>query len=404
MKRYDIAIIGGGIIGLSTAYSLLRSNPGLRLALLEKEDQVAKHQSGHNSGVIHSGIYYKKGSLKAKNCVRGVKMLLDFCNKHKIPYELCGKVIVATSTEELPRLTELYKRGLANGVEGLKLLNKAELKKVEPYAQGIQAIYSPNTGIVDYKKVAEKLLEEIKDMGASIYLGSKVLKITENSTEILITIPQSEVIAKKLINCCGLHADTVARMTATSFKEKIIPFRGEYYFLSQEAAPMLKGLIYPVPNPKFPFLGVHLTRRISGEVEAGPNAVLALAKEAYSKGGFNAKELASSLKYRGFWAMAARHWKTGLYELYRSYSKQAFLKDLQRLMPELKEKHLSTGGSGVRAQTVSPSGQIIDDFLITSTERILNVLNAPSPGATSSLSIAEHLRSILNLEDCKALK
>lgn len=402
MKHYDISIIGGGIVGLATAYSFLKSSPELKIALLEKEQKVAKHQTGHNSGVIHTGIYYKPGSLKAKNCVKGVKMLLAFCDEHDIPYDLCGKLIVATEEEELERLQNLYSRGVSNGVEGLRLIDKAELKKIEPYSNGIQAIHSPNTGIVDYGRVSEELLRQIQKMGADVYLGFKVEKINEGSSEIVLSSKEKEISTQRLINCAGLHADTIAKKSNCKFKEKIIPFRGEYYFLSKDASHMLNGLIYPVPNPKFPFLGVHLTKRISGEVELGPNAVLALAREGYKKSNFNAKEFARSLKFKGFWAMTTQNWKTGLYELYRSYSKRAFLKDIQRLMPDIKEKDLTPGGSGVRAQAVSPTGKIIDDFLIYNSPKILNVLNAPSPGATSSLAIAEHLKETLN-QSCLSL-
>ncbi|MCH9633016.1 MAG: L-2-hydroxyglutarate dehydrogenase [Chlamydiae bacterium] len=401
MHCYDISIIGGGIVGLATAYTLLKTFPKLKIALVEKEREVAKHQTGHNSGVIHTGIYYKPGSLKAKNCVKGVEMLLAFCDEHAIPYDLCGKLIVATEQEELGRLHELYRRGVSNGVKGLKLVDKAELKKIEPYSNGIEAIHSPNTGIVDYKRVSEKLLEQIKGMGADVYFGFKVEQINESSSEIIISNKAFELSAKKLVNCAGLHSDTIARMSKCSFKEKIIPFRGEYYFLSKEASHMLKGLIYPVPNPKFPFLGVHLTKRITGQVELGPNAVLALAREGYKKSSFNVKEFGRSLKFRGFWAMSSQNWKTGLYELYRSYSKKAFLRDIQRLMPDIREMDLTPGGSGVRAQAVSPTGKIIDDFLIYNSSKVLNVLNAPSPGATSSLSIGEHLQKTLDLSKVK---
>lgn len=391
MKKYDITIIGAGIIGLATAYQVLASTPYLRLAILEKEKDIAQHQTGHNSGVIHSGIYYKPGSLKAKNCVSGVEMLLAFCQKHDIPYSLCGKLIVATKEEELPRLHELYRRGTLNGVKDLKLISKTEIKKIEPNSNGIEAIHSPNTGIVDYKKVSQKLLEEIISLGGEIFLNHKVNKIIENRSEIVIHTNNEEFLTEKLINCSGLYADSIAKKAGFHFKEKIIPFRGEYYFLDPSVSHLLKGLIYPVPNPKFPFLGVHLTKRMSGEVEVGPNAVLALAKEGYKKRDFDFRELSQFANYSGFWAMSARYWKVGLYELYRSYSKKQFLKDIQKLVPDIQEKDLKSGGSGVRAQVVSPIGKMVDDFLIYSSKKALHVLNAPSPGATSSLSIGSYL-------------
>lgn len=391
MKQFDAVIIGGGLLGLSTAYQLLNVFPHFKIALIEKEQQVASHQSGHNSGVIHSGIYYKPGSLKAQNCVRGVQLLLDFCNTHNIPYKLCGKVIVATQKEELPRLYELYKRGIANGVKGLELINQKQLQEIEPYSNGIEAIYAPQTGIVDYKQVAQKLLEQIQLMGAEVFLGNEVRQIKSTSNEIVLFTPNLEITSKKLISCAGLQADRVANLTQNTIIDRIIPFRGEYYFLSSKASTMLNGLIYPVPNPKFPFLGVHLTKRITGEVEVGPNAVLAFAREGYTKHQIDIKDLAQTLSYRGFWAMSSQHWKTGLYELYRSYSKKTFLKDIQKLMPDLREEDLSPGGSGVRAQAVTQSGKIVDDFLIYQEKDFLHVINAPSPAATSCLSIAQLL-------------
>lgn len=391
MKSYHTIILGAGIIGLATAYQILKKDPSTKLAILEKESEIATHQTGHNSGVIHTGIYYKPGSLKAKNCVKGVELLLDFCQKHDIPYNLCGKLIVATTKDEIPKLHELYQRGVQNGVQDLKLIKKDEIRKIEPFAKGIEAIHSPNTGIVDYKLVSQKLLEEILNLNGTIHLGHKVLNISENETEIIIQTNQGELSTQKLINCCGLYSDVIARKSGFKFKEKIIPFRGEYYFLDPKVSHVLNGLIYPVPNPKFPFLGVHLTKRISGEVEVGPNAVLALAKEGYSKKNLDIREIAQYANYSGFWAMSARYWKVGLYELYRSYSKQQFLKDIQKLVPEIQNKDLKKGGSGVRAQVVSPIGKMVDDFLIVSSKRALHVLNAPSPGATSSLAIGEFL-------------
>ncbi|MCH9634273.1 MAG: L-2-hydroxyglutarate dehydrogenase [Chlamydiae bacterium] len=396
MKQYDLIVTGGGIIGLATAYNTLKDHPHFKVAILEKESSIAQHQTGHNSGVIHSGIYYKPGSLKAKNCVLGVQKLLEFCNAHDISYDLCGKLIVATSQEELPRLKELFRRGQANQVTGLKMLNAQEIKKLEPYAAGIEAIHAPNTGIVDYKKVAQTLYQEILRLGGDVFFNQEVTGVKDESQGVLVFSKEKEFSTKFLINCCGLYADSVARKTGSSLKDKIIPFRGEYYYLKPSKAHLLKGLIYPVPNPKFPFLGVHLTKRISGEVEVGPNAVLAFAKEGYKKSDINIKEMGHYLKYSGFWSMVKRHWKVGFYEFYRSYFKSAFLKDIQRLMPDIKEQDLVPGGSGVRAQVVSPNGQMVDDFLIHSSSKVVNVLNAPSPGATSCLAIGAELKNRLN--------
>lgn len=403
MKQYDLVIIGGGIIGLASAYNILQDNPSLKLALLEKESSIARHQTGHNSGVIHSGIYYKPGSLKAKNCVLGVKKLLKFCDSHDIPYDLCGKLIVATDEDELPRLKELYRRGSENCVEGLNLINQKELKKIEPHVNGIQAIHAPKTGIVDYQKVAQALYEEIQKIGAQVFLEHKVIGIQETNTEIIIQSEKGDFSSKYLINCSGLYADVIAKKSGCKLKDKIVPFRGEYYYLKPEKAPLLNGLIYPVPNPKFPFLGVHLTKRITGEVEVGPNAVLAFAKEGYKKSQMSLKEMGTYLGYIGFWSMVRRHWKVGFYEFYRSYFKSVFLKDIQRLMPDIQENDLIPGGSGVRAQVISPNGKMVDDFLIHSTSKIINVLNAPSPGATSCLAIGEYLKETL-FSQMKVLK
>lgn len=391
MAYFDVVIIGAGIVGLSTAHSILNQFPHLRLAIIEKENEVAKHQTGHNSGVIHSGIYYKPGSLKAKNCVEGVQKLRSFCDEHHIAYELCGKLIVATSKDELPKLHEIYKRGIANQVPKIRLIDSNELKEIEPFAHGIQAIYCPETGIIDYKEVSKVLASQIKKQGGSFYFQHKVLQIQKVTQSIRIICQEQDFEASYFINCAGLYADKIARLEDPSVREKIIPFRGEYFFLKPEKQKLLKGLIYPVPDPKFPFLGVHLTKRLNGQVEVGPNAVLALAREGYKKSIFNSRECFDHLFFSGFWAMAKKHWKAGCYELYRSFSKTAFLKDAQKLMPSLAKNDLISGGSGVRAQIVDPQGQLCDDFLIYSRNHCTHVLNAPSPAATSSFSIAKSI-------------
>ena len=386
---YDISIIGGGIIGLATAMKLNIQYPNYSIAVLEKEDELATHQTGHNSGVIHSGIYYKPGSLKAKNCIQGVKDLTRFCDENGIPYNLCGKVIVATTEKELPALDELQRRGEANGVPGLKMISSSELKDYEPYANGIRALYSPRTGIVDYTQVSRGYAKQFQDGGGTIFTGTKVEKVINEDNVIHLETNQATFKTSYVINCAGLYSDVIARMMGDSKDIQIIPFRGEYYMLSDEAAKMVNGLIYPVPNPEFPFLGVHFTNTIYGEVEAGPNAVFAFAREGYTKTKINLQETLSTLLFPGFWSMSAKYWSRGMQEFYRSVSKKAFLSSLQQLIPAIEEKHLVKGGSGVRAQEVSSTGFMQDDFHITETSRAIHVRNAPSPGATASLSIAD---------------
>lgn len=386
---YDISIIGGGIIGLATAMKLNNQYPRYRVAVLEKEDELATHQTGHNSGVIHSGIYYKPGSLKAKNCIQGVKDLIQFCDENGIPYNLCGKVIVATTEQELPGLDELRRRGEANGVPGLKMIDSSELKDYEPYANGIRALYSPRTGIVDYTEVSRSYAKKFQDGGGTIFTGTKVERVVPEDNIINLETSQALFKTSYVINCAGLYSDVIARMMGDSKDIRIIPFRGEYYMLSDEAAKMVNGLIYPVPNPEFPFLGVHFTNTIYGEVEAGPNAVFAFAREGYTKTKINLQETLSTLLFPGFWSMSAKYWSRGMQEFYRSVSKKAFLNSLQQLIPAIEERHLLKGGSGVRAQEVSSTGFMQDDFHITETPRAIHVRNAPSPGATASLSIAD---------------
>jgi len=389
---YDLTVVGGGIVGLATAMQVLEKYPRLKLVLMEKEEQLARHQTGHNSGVIHSGIYYKPGSVKAQTCVTGRKALIDFCDREGISYELCGKVIVATSEEELPRLEELHRRGVANNVQGLEMIGPERLKEIEPHANGIKALRAPSTGIIDFTKVAQAYATRIRKMGGEIRTSQQVRNIVPADGGLLIETSSAEFRSKFLINCAGLFSDRVARMMSRSRPEtdlRIIPFRGEYYMIVPERRSLVRGLIYPVPDPRFPFLGVHFTRTIHGDVEAGPNAVLALAREGYRKTDVNFSHAWQILSYKGFWSMAGKYWKMGMEEMYRSISKPAFVKALQRLLPDIRSEDLVPGGAGVRAQAVSATGALLDDFVIEQTGNAIHVLNAPSPGATASLAIGQ---------------
>lgn len=397
--RFDLAVVGAGIVGLAAAMEVARSYPRLRLLVLEKEARIAAHQTGHNSGVIHSGIYYKPGSLKAECCVSGRAALIDFCEENGVPYELCGKVIVATQAEELPRLEELFRRGQANGVEGLEMIGPQRLKEIEPHANGLRALYSPATGIIDFTQVAEAYAGKIRSLGGEVLTSHEVKDVAQRDGLLIITTSGGEFRSSHLINCAGLFSDRLARIAARSIgatsggggEIRIVPFRGEYYKIVPEKRFLVRNLIYPVPDPKFPFVGVHFTRMIHGEVEAGPNAVLAFAREGYRKSDFNPRDLWESLSYKGFRSLAKRHWKMGLEEIHRSLSKRAFVKALQRLLPEIREEDLIPGGAGVRAQAVAPTGALVDDFVITRTGNAIHVLNAPSPGATASLAIGKKI-------------
>jgi L-2-hydroxyglutarate oxidase len=387
---YDIAVVGGGILGVATAMELTHRFPKLTVGVVEKEKALAAHQTGHNSGVIHTGIYYKPGSLKAQNCVTGVASLLAFCDENNIKYDLCGKVIVATREDELGRLDDLYERGKANGVAGLEMIGPERLKEIEPHAAGIKALWSPNTGIIDYTEVTEAYGRKFEKNGGEILTDHKVNDIKKGSNgRVTLITSQGDVSAKYMVNCAGLYAHSIAHKMGVPYDLRIIPFRGEYFTLSPEGQTMIKGLIYPVPDPRFPFLGVHFTRGIHGDVEAGPNAVLALAQEGYTKFKINVKETLATLGFKGFWIMAAKHWKTAYQEYYRSFSKGTFTKSLQRLVPEIEKRHLTGGGAGVRAQAVERNGFLVDDFRISQTENAIHVRNAPSPGATASLSISK---------------
>jgi L-2-hydroxyglutarate oxidase len=385
---YDVVLVGGGIVGLATGYKLISARPDLKIAILEKESQLAKHQTANNSGVIHSGLYYKPGSLKAINCIKGYHELLNFCKEEKVPYEITGKVVVATRESQRPLLKMLLERGLENGLTGTRKITLEELKEYEPYCTGIEAIHVPQTGIVDYLQVALAYGRKIMQQGGGIFLEHKVLEINQKDSINYIETSKGTFQAKLVVNCAGLYSDKIARMNDESIDHvKIIPFRGEYFKLKEDREYLVKNLIYPVPDPNFPFLGVHFTRMKKGGVEAGPNAVLAFKREGYKKTDVNFAELAETLAWPGFQKVAGKYWKTGLGELYRSFSKAAFTKALQELIPEIQESDLVEGGAGVRAQACDRTGGLLDDFAIRESEFAINVLNAPSPAATSSLSI-----------------
>jgi L-2-hydroxyglutarate oxidase len=391
IMQYDVTIIGGGIVGLASAYRILEQNPTTSLCLLEKEDAVAKHQTGHNSGVIHSGIYYKPGSLKAQNCIKGYQQLLEFAQQHNIPHEICGKVIVATKTSELQALDNICKRGIDNGLTGIRKLQPKEVSEIEPHVSSVAGILVPQTGIIDYVMMAGKLKELIENKGGKILTGEKVASIHTKSESTIIRTNTNEFATRFVINCAGLYSDKIAQMTGQAENLQILPFRGEYFFVKPDKAYLVKNLIYPVPNPNFPFLGVHFTRMIHGGLEAGPNAVLAFKREGYKKSDIDFKELWEILKFPGFHKIMLKYWKEGLEEMYRSWSKAAFTKALQQLIPEIESDDLVPGGAGVRAQTCDSEGNLSDDFLIFDKGRTLNICNAPSPAATSSLSIGSSI-------------
>jgi len=386
---FDVVVIGGGIVGMATAMAVLGRKPRT-LAVLEAESALAEHQTGRNSGVIHSGIYYKPGSLKATLCVRGREALLRFCEERDVPTELCGKVIVATREEEKAALEVLIERGAANGVEVVRLATE-ELREREPAVSGVASVFVPATGIVDYAAVTRAMAKVVEERGGEVRLSSRVLAIRPGASEFVIETERGEISARNIVNCAGLHCDQIARMCGLEPGIAIIPFRGEYYDLLPASRGLCKNLIYPVPDARFPFLGVHFTRAVSGKVEAGPNAVLAFRREGYEKTSFSFKDSAALLAYGGFWKMASQHWKTGLGEMHRSFSKAAFVKSLQALVPSVTAADLEPGRAGVRAQAVDPDGKLADDFRLVEGEAMLHVLNAPSPAATASIAIGEHL-------------
>jgi L-2-hydroxyglutarate oxidase len=386
--RYNFVVIGGGVVGLAVALELTRRFPRLRLLLVEKEERVASHQSGHNSGVIHSGVYYKPGSLKARLCVAGAAEMIAFCREHDIPHKVCGKLIVATSEKELPRLEELRRRGKANDVDGLRLISSEELREIEPHASGLGALFVPSTGVTDYRLVSEKYAQLTAAQGGTILTSAEVTGIHRRTDEVIVQTRRGTFSANFLINCAGLFSDRISRMAGDEPQVMVVPFRGEYYDLVLARESLVRALIYPVPDPRFPFLGVHFTRRVNGKVDAGPSAVLAFEREGYRRSDISLHDLASSLSFPGFWRMAAKHWRSGCGEYYRSLSKSAFVRALQRLLPEVCEADLVPGDSGVRAQSVRRDGSLADDFQIVPSVRMLHVLNVPSPAATASLLIA----------------
>jgi L-2-hydroxyglutarate oxidase LhgO len=385
--RCDVVIVGGGIVGLSVALEITKRFPHLRLLLLEKEDGVGRHQSSHNSGVIHSGIYYKPGSLKARLCVEGARAMVEFCREHNIPHQVCGKVIVATEAEEFPRLEELRQRGEANGVVGVQAIGPERLREIEPHARGLRALIVPSTGITDYARVCEKYAELIQAQGGTILLSTTLTGLRSLPGEVVVETNGHAFSTMHLINCAGLFSDRICRMAGQEPEVLIVPFRGEYYDLIPSRSSLVHALIYPVPDPRFPFLGVHFTRRVSGTVDAGPNAVLAFRREGYRRADLNLNDIASSLAFPGFWRMAARNWRSGLDEFHRSFSKTAFVRALQRFVPEVCEQDLAPGGAGVRAQALKRDGTLVDDFAFVPSGKMLHVLNVPSPAATASLPI-----------------
>ncbi len=387
--RYDVIIIGGGIVGLATALRILEKKPKCKLMILEKESSIGQHQTSHNSGVIHSGIYYKPGSLKATNCISGYHQLIEFCDTHSIKYDICGKIVVATDEYQLPQLDELRRRGEANGLTGIRVLEKEEIHDYEPYVNGIKALYVPQTGIIDYEDVIKKFSQLVLSFGGVIQCGEEVVKLHSSDSKIAVETSKNSYTASFVVSCAGLMSDRVAKMTQGKISLRIIPFRGEYYKLKKNKEYFVKNLIYPVPDPAFPFLGVHFTRMVKGGIEAGPNAVLAFKREGYKKTDFNLRDSFETLAWPGFHTIAKKYWKTGLGEFYRSFSKTAFVAALQKLLPAITIDDIEEGGSGVRAQACERDGGLVDDFLFVEENRILHVCNAPSPAATSSIAIGK---------------
>jgi (S)-2-hydroxyglutarate dehydrogenase len=386
MQEFDYVVIGGGIVGLSVAWAILEKKPGIRLAVLEKEADWARHQTGRNSGVIHSGIYYKPGSLKAKLCREGNLRLLEFCDTYGIRHETCGKVIVATAAAEVPRMQNLYERGIANGL-AVRKLSAAAVKEIEPHVSCLAGLHVPSTGVVDYAEVCRKLAELIGTRGGELRLGSRVVGFRSNGREAILETTSDSLATRCIVNCAGLHSDRVARLAGEKLDVRIVPFRGEYYELKPECRHLVRNLVYPVPDPEFPFLGVHFTRLIDGSVHAGPNAVLSLKREGYHRTSFNLRDFIEIMTYPGFWRLAARHAKSGFSEMHRSFSKEAFVRSLQRLVPEIQADDLVPAEAGVRAQALRHDGGLVDDFLIIHGTNAVHVCNAPSPAATASLEI-----------------
>jgi L-2-hydroxyglutarate oxidase LhgO len=406
---YDIAVIGGGIVGLSFAMQVGERFPHLRLVVLEKEAGVARHQSGHNSGVIHSGVYYKSGSLKARLCVAGAREMVEFCSRHGIPHEVCGKLIVATNSEEAARLDELLARGVANGLEGLRLLGREAMLEIEPHVGGVRALHVPSTGVTDYAAVTTKYAELAAGRGVEVKTGAAVVGFdrtsdakacakSDTADAVVVRTRAGDFSARYVVNCAGLYSDRVARMAGDDPEMILVPFRGEYYDLAAARQELVRGLIYPVPDPRYPFLGVHFTRRIQGNVDAGPNAVLAFRREGYRWRDFDLGETMEVFMDAGFRAMARMHWKNGLAEFRRSLRKREFVRSCQRLVPEVRMEDMTPGGSGVRAQAVNPDGTLVDDFRFVVGKRFLHVLNVPSPAATASLPIGREILKMVPAE------
>ncbi|MFA6981335.1 MAG: L-2-hydroxyglutarate oxidase [Ignavibacteriaceae bacterium] len=389
MQNYDILVIGGGIVGTATAMQLLRQKPQLKLLLIEEENSLAPHQTGNNSGVIHSGLYYKPGSLKAQNCVKGRNLMYQFCEENEIKYERCGKLVLATDENERKKLDELESRGRANGLTQLKRIPKDEIKDYEPYAAGIDALFVGETGIVNYTEVTKAFAKKIKELNGEILLDTKFRGIKKEGSRLIIETSKETFSVSYLVNCGGLYSDKIAKICGVDPEVQIIPFRGEYYEIKEEKKYLVKNLIYPVPDPRFPFLGVHFTRMINGGVEAGPNAVLAFRRKGYLKMDFSLPEMSDYFFSRGFWIMAKKYYRMGFDEFRRSFSKKLFAEALQKLVPQIQEEDILPSGSGVRAQALDRNGNLLDDFCLVEAERMMHVLNAPSPAATASISIGE---------------
>jgi L-2-hydroxyglutarate oxidase len=390
-----IVVVGGGIVGLATAYRLLERLPGASITVLEKESAVGRHQSSHNSGVLHCGLYYKTGSRRARLAVKGIRQMIEFCRIHSIPHEVCGKVVVAASADEVPRLQALYQRGQDNGLKGLRLLSPEQLREIEPHAAGLAAIHVPEEGIADYPRVCEVLVQEIRARGGAVVTGAEVREIRPDSGGWRVVHAAGDTACDWLVTCAGLHSDRVAALTGRARSVRIVPFRGEYCLIKPERQFLARNLIYPVPDPQFPFLGVHFTRMIGGGVEAGPNAVLALAREGYTKKNVSVPDIADSLGFPGLWRFLGRYPHAAWAELRRSFSREIFCQSLQRLVPEIRLDDLLPGGAGVRAQAMSPDGSLLDDFSFVEGPREIHVINAPSPGATASLAIGEEIAGML---------
>ena len=392
-SRVDLVVVGGGIVGLATAYSVLLQSPSKKVVVLEKESTFGAHQTGHNSGVIHSGLYYKPGSQKAKNCLDGYSRILKFCVDFDVPYEVCGKIVVATSENELGQLEALRQRGEQNGLTGIRRLSSGEIREIEPHCAGVAGLFVRQTGIVDYSVMANRLVEQIKSLGGQVLTGQKVSEIIDSAHNTFVSTSALEFSAKSVVTCGGLFSDRLAMLTESKLDLRIVPFRGEYFELKASATHLVRNLIYPVPDPNFPFLGVHFTRRIDGSIECGPNAVLAFAREGYRKLDISIRDFTQTLAWPGFQKVARKYWRTGLGEYHRSFSKSAFVKALQKLVPDITTADLEPAGAGVRAQACSRDGGLLDDFEIRQFGRVIHVCNAPSPAATASLAIGQAIAS-----------